>query len=94
MRFIDVLIIMLARLCYNMIYRQHSVFLLIVAAFPHVEGHLIYLLFIRKRKQATLQFKLTYIANSVLIPDFLEKLPVMAATSAEDVRCYHILYGW
>ncbi len=77
-----------------MIYRRHSVFLLIVAAFPHVEGHLIYLLFTRKRKRATLQFKLAYIASSVLMPDFLEKLSVMAATSAEDVRCYHLLYGW
>ncbi len=94
MRFIDMLIIMLARLCYNMIYQRHSDFLFIVAAFPHVQGHLIYLLFTRKRKQATLQLKLTYIASSVLMPDFLEKLSLMAATTAEDVRGYHLLYGW
>jgi hypothetical protein len=65
-----------------------------IAAFPHVDVRLIYLLFTQRRKRATLQLKLAYIASSVLMPVFLEKLIVNAATLAEDVSGYHLLYGW
>jgi hypothetical protein len=49
-----------------MIYRRHSVFLFIVAAFSHVNGYLIYLLFTQRRKRATLQLKLAYMLTSIV----------------------------